>query len=154
MDKKEYQKKLPKKRVSAGALFLNKKDEILIVKPTYKDYWSLPGGTVDANESPKEACKREIQEELNLDIEPGKLLSVGYVWPESDNLEIIKFLFFGGFLDEKKINKIKLQEDEIEKYQFFKLETVKTLVSQSGGKLIEEALQTYKSKEKSVYLES
>ncbi len=49
-------------KMSAGALFLHK-DTILVVKPSYLDYWLPPGGGVEAGESPKEACIREIREE-------------------------------------------------------------------------------------------
>jgi len=29
-----------------------------------KDHWSIPGGAVDDNESPKQACAREIKDEV------------------------------------------------------------------------------------------
>lgn len=57
----QYYKGLPKKRMGVGALFLNDKNEILIVKPSYKDHWSVPGGVVDENESPRQACIREVK---------------------------------------------------------------------------------------------
>ncbi len=36
--KNEYYKRLPKKRMAAGCLFFNEEEEILIVKPSYKDH--------------------------------------------------------------------------------------------------------------------
>lgn len=33
---------------------------LLIVNPTYKPGWSIPGGAIDADESPYLACKREL----------------------------------------------------------------------------------------------
>ena len=47
---KNYYSTLPTKRMGAAVIFFNQKKEILIVKPTYKDHWSLPGGTVNKNE--------------------------------------------------------------------------------------------------------
>lgn len=54
LPEKEYLESLPKKRMGVGVLFFSG-DKILILKPTYKDYWLLPGGAIDLNESPREA---------------------------------------------------------------------------------------------------
>lgn len=36
-------------------------DRILLVNPTYKEYWDLPGGMVGGNEPPRKAAEREIR---------------------------------------------------------------------------------------------
>ncbi|MEV2220163.1 NUDIX hydrolase [Nocardia vinacea] len=43
---------LPRKRMGAGALFVDDVDRVLLVEPTYMGYWELPGGVVEADESP------------------------------------------------------------------------------------------------------
>ncbi|GAB4532071.1 MAG: hypothetical protein Tsb0014_16140 [Pleurocapsa sp.] len=58
MNRQEYLASLPKKIMGAGCLLFNTEGKILIVKPTYKDAWNLPGGVVEANESPRNACIR------------------------------------------------------------------------------------------------
>jgi 8-oxo-dGTP diphosphatase len=50
--------------VSAGALFVDEYDRVLLVEPTYKSYWDIPGGYVEPGESPLAACAREVHEEL------------------------------------------------------------------------------------------
>ncbi|MFH0988218.1 MAG: NUDIX hydrolase, partial [Parcubacteria group bacterium] len=65
----EYLDSLPKKRMGAGVLFLNEQKELLIVNPTYKDHWAVPGGSVEENESPRQACLREIKEELGIEVD-------------------------------------------------------------------------------------
>ncbi len=40
----------------------------------YKDMWEFPGGKMEAGESPEDALKREIQEELETEIEVGQLI--------------------------------------------------------------------------------
>jgi ADP-ribose pyrophosphatase YjhB (NUDIX family) len=87
---------LPRKRVAAGALFVDKQDRVLLVNPTYKPLWEIPGGMVEADESPLAACRREIMEEIGLAIEPSKLLSVGYLQAHNANGDAIRFIFWGG----------------------------------------------------------
>ena len=54
-------------RVAAGALFLDAEGRVLLVHPTYKDTWDIPGGYVERGESPAAACRREVLEELGID---------------------------------------------------------------------------------------
>ena len=50
---------LPRKRVGAGVLFFDAEGRVLLVEPTHKDDWEIPGGWVEADESPYESAIRE-----------------------------------------------------------------------------------------------
>ena len=63
----EYARSLDRKRLSAGVLFRDRAGRVLLVQPSYKPYWDIPGGAVDEGEAPWTAAVREIHEEIGLD---------------------------------------------------------------------------------------
>jgi 8-oxo-dGTP diphosphatase len=44
---KDFYAALPAKRMASGALYFNNRGELLIVKPTYRAAWLIPGGVVE-----------------------------------------------------------------------------------------------------------
>ncbi len=84
--------------IAAGALFFDGQGRVLLVKPSYKDGWEIPGGRVEADESPHAACVREIEEELALTVPVGSLLVVDWAPRDGDR---ILFVFDGGPLAEQ-----------------------------------------------------
>ncbi len=104
--------------MAAGALIRDESGNILIVKPTYRPDWLLPGGVIEENESPRVACCREVSEELDVPIPVGKLLCIDYLGPDGDKTESLQFVFDGGIFGPAQIAHIRLPAAELSEYRF------------------------------------
>ena len=106
-------------RIAAGALFFDGLGRVLLVHPTYKDTWDIPGGYVERGESPAAACRRELKEELGIDREPLRLISVDWA-PNDREGDKILFMFDCGKLgsDEARIH---LPADELDRWEWVEL---------------------------------
>ncbi len=102
--------------MAATVLFTDPDGRVLIVKPTYKPGWELPGGAVESDESPATAAHREIHEELGLIITPGPMLAVDHVPRTARRTEGLIVVFDGGTLPTD--NPITLPPAELEAHAF------------------------------------
>lgn len=102
--------------MGAGALLTDGQDRVLLVEPTYKSYWEVPGGSVEADESPHAAVVRELKEELGLSVTLGRLLVVDWVPPRPDRTEGLMLLFDGGVLTPSQTEQIRLPADELRRW--------------------------------------
>lgn len=103
-------------RIAAGALFLDAAGRLLLLRPTYKNHWDIPGGYVEPGESPLAACRREIQEELGLTPPIGQLLVVD--WAPADNEgDKILYIFDGGTLTTEDLDRAWFLDGEIAEHR-------------------------------------
>lgn len=138
--RKTYQKSLPRKRISAGCLLYDEQGRLLLVDPTYKSNWEIPGGTVEAGESPWQACVREIQEEIGLDIAPTRLLCVDYSGETKTRTESLNFIFDGGIVSEADRQCIVLPPDELREYRFVTPEEASRLLTRRLRRRVQRCL--------------
>ena len=75
-----------KKKIRVVAAVIRKEDKVFATQRgygNYKDWWEFPGGKIEEGESPEEALKREIREELDIDLEITAFLkTIDYDYPE------------------------------------------------------------------------
>jgi ADP-ribose pyrophosphatase YjhB (NUDIX family) len=109
----EYVAGLARKRMAAGVLFRDRADRVLLVEPSYKPNWEIPGGAVEADESPWATASRELVEELGLDGPLGRLLVVDHVRPQDSRPEGVVFVFDGGVLDETDLVALAFADGEV-----------------------------------------
>ena len=74
------------KRIEVVAAIIRKEGRIFATQRGYgewKDWWEFPGGKMEPGETPEEALKREIREELSTEIRVDELLcTVEYDYPK------------------------------------------------------------------------
>jgi 8-oxo-dGTP diphosphatase len=105
---------LPGIPVSAGALIYDRTGRLLILKPTYKSGWTIPGGVMEADgESPWEACQREVREETGLEVSRGRLVAMDFRRSRKGRPGGIRFLFDCGQVNDAALADLKLQPEEI-----------------------------------------
>ncbi len=121
---------LPRIPASAGALVWSRSGRLLILNPTYKGGWTLPGGVVEADgESPWEACRRETREECGLDVATGHLVCVDFLRPRPGRPGGMRFLFDCGTLPKATLARIVLQPEEISSFRLAHVDRALTLLS-------------------------
>jgi 8-oxo-dGTP diphosphatase len=115
---------------SAGAMIFDRKGRLLILRPTYKAGWTIPGGVMEADgETPWEACRREVSEECGLTMHRARLACVDFRRPRPGRTGGIRFLFDCGRLDDDALASITVQPEEISQYRIVKLGTALPLLS-------------------------
>lgn len=74
------------KTVRVVAAVIRKDNRIFATQRGYgefKDGWEFPGGKIEEGETPEQALAREIKEELDMEIEVGKLIdTIEYDYPK------------------------------------------------------------------------
>lgn len=111
---------LPGVVIAAGGLITDPAGRVLLVKPNYRDHWTMPGGICEHGEAPHDGAARELAEELGLTIPVGRLLATDWSQPYGrDARPIMHFVFDGGELADGL--QIVVQEEELDGFGFVAL---------------------------------
>ena len=139
-------------RVAAGVLFFDEGDRLLLVRPSYKPGWDIPGGYVEPGESPKRACVREVEEELGIMPPIGDLLIVDWA-PHPDEGDKLLFVFDGGTLAAEHLEGISPDTDEIAEWRFTDVAELAQLMPQRLARRLSAAL-TVRAEPATAYTEN
>jgi 8-oxo-dGTP diphosphatase len=141
----QYVASLACKRMAAGALFRDVAGGLLLVNPVYKPMWDLPGGSVEAEESPYAACRREVAEELGLDRVPGRVLAVDWVPSRPERPEGLIIVYDGGILSVAETDMLVLADGELAEFAFVAPDEVPALVTPLLARRIAACLEAVES---------
>jgi ADP-ribose pyrophosphatase YjhB (NUDIX family) len=121
---------IPTIPASAGALIFDGAGRLLILKPTYKAGWTIPGGQVEAGgETPWQACRREAREESGVEIDSGRLACVDFLRPREGRPGGMRFLFDCGVLAAERLSHVNVQAGEIAEFGFVPVDEALKLLS-------------------------
>jgi 8-oxo-dGTP diphosphatase len=122
--------RVPRIPASAGTLIFDPAGRMLILKPTYKKGWSIPGGQMEPDgETPWQAAQRETLEECGLRVDRARLVCVDFLSPRRSDPGGARFIFAVGTLSEATLARIELQAEEIGDYRFAGLEEALELLT-------------------------
>ncbi len=147
-----YYRSLPAKRIGAGLICRDDRGRILLVRPTYKATWEIPGGVVEAGESPAATVAREVAEELGLELGVGRLLIVDWLPDRPPKTEGLILEFDGGVLDESITSRFRLPDDELSDWRFFSADELDDVLPDYIARRTRMALELA-SGDRSAYLE-
>lgn len=135
-----------RKRVAAKVLLRDDQGRVLLVDPTYKPFWDLPGGMAEANESPDQAALRELREELGLSLELGALLCVEWVAPQDPWDDLIMFVFDGGTISPEVAQKLRPEDEELREVGWYTPEQASGLLREDVWERTRQALHAQEDK--------
>lgn len=118
--------------VAAFGFIFDENNKILLCHRYDYDLWNLPGGTMEAGESPWECVVREVREETGLEVEITRLAGI---YNKSDKGELV-FSFIckvvGGQL---------ILNEEADKIEYFAIKDIPSNTSQKQVARIHDALE-------------
>lgn len=111
---REFYDALPRSRGAATGLLRAGDGRVLVVNPTYKPGWGMPGGVVEQDEPPLAACRRECREELGFVPRLRGLVGLDWLPPHvSPDQRPATVFVFAGFLEQEELGRIRLPEEEL-----------------------------------------
>jgi 8-oxo-dGTP pyrophosphatase MutT (NUDIX family) len=142
-------------RMAAGALFFDAGGRVLMVQPTYKDYWDIPGGYVEVGESPLQAAVREVREvreELGITLPLVRLLAIDWAPSDAEGDKVL-YLFDGGQLSQEDLAASTLQPEELKSFAFLAPDEVAERTIPRLARRILAAIEARSSGTAPIYLE-
>ena len=134
--------------IAVSIIFIqNSNDEFLIQKTSKQkgEKFSSTGGHVLHNEKPIDAIKREVKEELGIDISNDNVIDLGYTIFDFP----IRFLFY--LKKDINLKDIALQLNEVESISYMSIKKIKDIINnglmlETHTKLFKEVLKYIKTK--------
>ena len=120
--------------IGVFGIIYNEQNQVLLCHRQDYDLWNLPGGGMEINESPVECLKRELKEELGVEIRTSKLMGV-YTKPEQTEI-VFSFVCQLGAVE---IN----LNDEADKYAYFSIDQLPSNISPKQVARIKDALENF-----------
>lgn len=125
----------PRFTVTAGAIIFNQARQVLLLKHRFRagSGWGMPGGFLEAGEQPIEALRRELREELGLEIQDVEIF-MARSFSKPRQVEIL----FRGHAD----GPVKPRTMEVEHAEWFSLDALPDGLPRDQRTLVEQAAKS------------
>lgn len=134
--------------IALSVIFIENSEGKFLIQKTSKEKggeFSSTGGHVESGETPLEAIKREVNEELGIDITKDNIEEIGYIVYDMP----IRYIYY--IKKDIDINKVKLQKEEVDYVNFMNKEEIEELINnnemlKSHGIMFKEMLKRKEDK--------
>ena len=126
----------PRFAVTAGAVVVDARGRVLLLNHVFRkgSGWGIPGGFLHPGEQPDEALRRELREEIGLELTTLKV-AFARTFKRPQQVEII-------YLARAAHELVEARSLEVESAEWFELERLPLNLAGSQRRLIEQALET------------
>jgi ADP-ribose pyrophosphatase YjhB (NUDIX family) len=145
------QEEVAQPRTAAGVLIFDEADRVLLVHPTYKPGWEIPGGHLHPGETPSEGADRELKEALGLTTPISRLLVADWA-PHPSEGDKLLFVFDGGLITDADRARITPDGTEIDEYAFYGEDQLDTVLTPRLARRVHAAF-TARASGRALYLE-
>ena len=118
--------------VTAGALIFNDAGEVLLFKHRFRagSGWGIPGGFLEAGEHPEQALRRELREEVGLELDQVEIFTAR-TFPKPQQVEVLFCC--------RANSQVESQTMEVERAGWFSLSSLPKGLPKDQRELIERA---------------
>lgn len=135
-----YYQNLAKRHMAAAVMIFNEKGELLVLKPSYRDNWLLPGGVVEHGETLLQAAVREVKEEIGVDMKIKSIRCVDMKPGQGMMPDSVQSIFESEIISNAQLSDIQLDNEEITEYAFLPLQEALKRITPTAAVRIGQAL--------------